>query len=652
MRSKSTVATLASFATLKHLSDTNHYVNTYQVLAEFISHIISTEKLYIFTSIEMKNKLYSVFGFDIPEAVVKTATKSLSFVKRENGTFLVDRQSIAVSPDFTKTAATVSLENCTIVNALNEYAKNNRPDVNISEEDLSKALIAFLIEDCSSVKREHLDLVGEFVLKNEGNSSVQDILRTIQEGSILYLGLNYNIHETGSITKPITLFLGTEVMFSLVGFNGEVYKKLAQDFYEQVRIANTNGSKVSLQFFDDTKKEMDAFFDAAIGIVEGRTPIVDRAAMKAIVNNCTTKSDIEIKRSDFYHTLKFSYGITEAPKCDFYSKENEIYNLESIEHCEEKEAESWKFVSHINKLRNGKVFFSDVDSEYLLVTNTRAILKASAEQSELDREKSGLERVSDYAVSVNHITNIFWYKLGNGFGHTAYPSNVDAILRARTVLASSIAHNIAEVYQKAKKQFDANEISEDKYVARIIALRNKSKLPEELQSGTIEEDTDFSTEAISRYEEEHESNKQALLLKEAEINSIHEANRQSLAKKDSIISEKDSIISQKDLVIQEKDKKATEMEQELSEYRRQEILRRQRKKKIVSWLKFLWTMTWKVAILALIIFAACKLEDKYDSKIPVYVGIAVDSIGLFLTGLSAVKKDFKRCFAKEMDSKS
>ena len=90
MSNSTSTPILASFATLKSLNDSKKYINSYQILAEFIKYIIDGQKLYVFTAIEMKNRLKSVFGFDIPEAVVKTASKSLPFVTRENGTYIVD----------------------------------------------------------------------------------------------------------------------------------------------------------------------------------------------------------------------------------------------------------------------------------------------------------------------------------------------------------------------------------------------------------------------------------------------------------------------------------------------------------------------------------------------------------------------------------
>ena len=82
---------LASFSTMKSMVDAKQYQSPYQILAEFIQYIIIKYGLHSFTAVEMKNRLSEVFGFDIPEAVVRTTTRGWhsscqSIWTRGNGT--------------------------------------------------------------------------------------------------------------------------------------------------------------------------------------------------------------------------------------------------------------------------------------------------------------------------------------------------------------------------------------------------------------------------------------------------------------------------------------------------------------------------------------------------------------------------------------
>ena len=120
-----------------------------------------------------------------------------------------------------------------------------------------------------------------------------------EEDSILHMGLTHNIGETGSITKPLALYLGTEILFSLIGYNGEIFQQFAKDFYDQIRLANSGGQKkITLHYFSEIKKEIEEFFGIAGEIVEGKRPrLRDKPAMKAITDGCSTSSDVAVKQS-------------------------------------------------------------------------------------------------------------------------------------------------------------------------------------------------------------------------------------------------------------------------------------------------------------------------------------------------------------------
>lgn len=359
----------------------------------------------------------------------------------------------------------------------------------------------------------------------------------------------------------------------------------------------------------------------------------DTVAMKAILNSCEAPSDVDVKKADFYYKLQYHYGIIEDEKDDYYSKENDVYNLESMEYTDEQVCESWKYISHINKLRKGSVFTNNFDAEYLIVTNTKCTLNISREQTERAKKENGLDYANDYAVSVDRMTNILWYKLGNGFGTKNYPCNVNIVLKARTVLLATISHNIATVYNDAKEKNKNGEITSDQLAARIITLRRKPVLPEDLEGDSIDEIMDFSPEFLSRYEEEVSANKIAL------------------EEKDKEIQKRDQTIEHKDLVIQRQQEEKTNLESELALYRAEKNKRDRRKKWAKQILRFVWSILWKIAIIAAITYIAILFEKKLNSSIPLYVCAAVDLFGLALTAQVAIKKDIHKYLSKEDTAK-
>lgn len=489
-----TTSIMASFATIKSLSDAKQYQSPYQILREFISYIILKDSLYSFSAVEMKNRLSSHFCFSIPEAIIKTALKNLPGATLTNGIYDISQDKVCTDSLFEKTKTESDEYESHIIQLLFEYISVRTGNNMISAETLSQELANFLVEDAPSQSTKYSEFIGEFVLKNERNREIQDGLDKIREGSILYIGLSYSIRETGSITKPLTLYLGTEILFNLIGYNGEIFQQFADDFFAQVRIANSGKTpKIYLRYFSEIKKEIDEFFETASEIVEGkRHRFLDKAAMKAITDGCSTAADVDVKKSDFYHKMRFSFGITEDPTSNYYSEEYFASNLESFDYDDEddkrkKKETAIKLISHINKLRNGCRFHNDIESEHIIVTNTKATLLISKEVSDNIKETEGLDNICNFAVSLDKITSLLWYKLGNGFSKTKFPSSVSAVLKARIVLSASIAKNAEREFAKVKKEYADGLIDNEQVAARIITLRSKPVLPEDLQGDDIDE---------------------------------------------------------------------------------------------------------------------------------------------------------------------
>lgn len=608
---------LASFATLKFLNDNKKYKNPYQLLSEFIGYIIQSKGIYSFAAIEMKNFLKEVFGFNVPEAVVKTASKSLPYITKKNETYDVDREKISVNAELEKTKYLSEKNSEDIINKLIEYIKLTDQTIEINNDELVKAFIAFLIDDQQNISLKYSDLIGRFILKYEDDNEIQKHLNYIREGSILYIGINYNINETGSLRKQLTLYLNTEVLFGLVGYNGEIYKKLALDFYEQVKIANSNGKKIKLKYFNDVKVEIEDFFTAAESIVEGKERLWDTVAMKAIVNGCRTKSDVKIKKADFYHNIQHSFGILEDDVEEYYYKANDKFNLESSEYEDEQSQKSWKQISHINKLRKGVVYEDPTQSEYLLITNSTSILNASKSQVEQIKYERNNESICDYAINTDKITNILWYKLGNGFGNKEYPINVNSVLKARIVLASSVYNNVTQIYSDTIKKYKDGEISQEQLAARVSALRKKSILPEELSGDSIDDEMNFSIEYLSRFEQEMLTNKEELEKREKEI-------------------------KQKDITIEEQRKLNKELLSEVEKYREEAEKRGKRKRETCKILKIIWGIVWRISIIGAIVALGLIIQIKCNSNIPLYICSAISFLSIIIEVIRGIKKYKKR----------
>lgn len=630
MKSTST-SLLSSFATLKIISDEKKQFDSYQLLSEYIEYIISVKRLYSFSPIEMKNSLYDVFGFDIPEAVVKTATKKLSYISKINNVFCVNKKDGLLNHTFEEAKRTAESINQRIYDDLSSYIRNTNGDSNIIEEQLMQDLISFLIDPQENSTGIYSELISQFILKNENNTELQHNLSLIKEGSILYIGLNHNISETGSINKNLTLFLGTEVLFSLVGYNGTIYQDFANDFIKLVQAANYREKRIHLKYFKEVKDEIEHYFIAATSIVTGKSQnSSDSPAMKSIINNCKTESDVLLKKSDFFTNIQLGFGILEDKKDNYYSKEYDQYNLEINADDDLQLINGRKFISHINKLREGKIFRNDLESEYLLITNTKVTLKESQKQTEIIKLEKEMEYANNFAISIEKITNLLWYKLGYGFGKKEYPNNVSAVLKARTILASNISRNIAELYEETTEKYKNNEITNEQLYSRILTLQNKPILPEELEGDSIEEIMDFSQEYISRFEEESKHNKDELKRVNKEMQDLKKNSEEEIEKRDGVIE------SQK-LQLLQKDQETENVKKQLEEYRKKEVKKNRIK-------RFFVRILVKILILAIIIVVAFFINKKIDNRIVSVVINIVEILSFLYTVFSVFIMDYKKCF--------
>ena len=642
-----TTSIMASFATIKSLSDAKQYQSPHQILREFINYIILKDSLYSFSAIEMKNRLSSHFCFSIPEAIIKTALKNLPGATLAKGIYNISQDEVCTDSLFEKTKTESDEYESHIIELLSEYISFRTGNNMISAETLSQELTNFLVEDATSQSTKYSELIGEFVLKNEQKREIQDGLDKIREGSILYIGLSHSIGETGSITKPLTLYLGTEILFSLVGYNGEIFQQFADDFFAQVRTANSGKTpKIHLLYFSEIKKEIDEFFETASEIVEGkRRHLLDKPAMKAITDGCKTAADVDVKKSDFYHKIQYSFGIVEDSTSNYYSEEYFTSNLESFDYDDEddkrnKKETAIKLISHINKLRNGCRFHNDIESEHIVVTNTKVTLLISKDVSDNIKKTEGLSSLCNFAVSLDRITSLLWYKLGNGFSKAKFPSSVSAVLKARIVLSASIAKNAEKEFAKVKKEYADGLIDKEQVAARIITLRNKPVLPEDLQGDDIDEMMDFTPEYLSRYEEQVKKTQSLLEEKEGVIESLKADTAQK-------ISEKDATIASQEETIRGKSNENDELRNKLEEYQRREaaIIRKKERRKNIS--KFVLRILCKLFVIILLAVAFVYVEFKLECRILSVIIAVADIIMLVSSAIKTVKNDYKKFFPKE-----
>lgn len=305
----SAVQKLAAYSTIKGMVDSKQYKHQYYILAEFIKFIIAEHNLSSFSIFQMEGLLKSDFEFDVPYSVVKSSLNRVEGLSRSGDDYTVTSRQ-AVRKDFVEINKDAEEDGAELIEKLIKYVCVN---IEVEEAFLTGQLetdfIAYILDRGDAQTLKYGDIISKFCLSAGKDADLRKKIDRIREGSVLYCGLCYNIIETGSITDEITLYLDTEVLFFLAGYDGTLSLKIAKDFWNQVKKANSKGRKITLSYFREVKEEVDRYFAAAESIVAGRGGVITSRAMQSIVNECETESDVIDKQSDFYHKLEYSYGI-------------------------------------------------------------------------------------------------------------------------------------------------------------------------------------------------------------------------------------------------------------------------------------------------------------------------------------------------------
>ena len=585
--------------------------------------------MYSFTSTDIQNHLNEEFGFNPPIAVIRTAIHGIPDVKRNHQAYQANGiQGNAVFQRFRQQSEEKSKS---ITDALIRYAEN-KGITNLVKEKLAQEFIAFVLDEDGEPRYQQI--IGEYVLANENNKSITDTISAIREGSILYSGLAFNISDFGSLSQPITLFLDTEILFDIAGLNGVLFKTLADDFLKLVNDANQGRKVITLRFFSKVADDIDQFYDRAERIVSGRGEINFSQAMKDIVDGCQSISDVSDKKVELFRKLHTEHSIRKDEKENYYSASDAEYNLEGIEleaypASDEFNTEGFMFCSHINKLRRGFQTTDYLASKYLCVTDTRRVREISQAIAEAQRNDAG-EKYCDYAVSLSYITNLLWYKLNRGFGSTEFPKNLDVVIKARTILASYITQGITTTYKDIRNRAASGELSQEDAAARIVALKEKTTLPENLNDDNIEDSLDFSEEHFAQFEETLAQNRRLLLERDKTIQELS-VNVQELQGQ----------LANALAHGEEKQQQIDKLTERVNAIEAQEDAKLKKKMNRKALHKFIWSIVWKVLIAVAVLFAIWRVSKLMNIDFPTWLSVILSAIGIVASGVLGFKKSWK-----------
>lgn len=478
---------LASYATYRQLYNDGKK-DTYFIISKFIEHIILSNELNIFNVEQMSSLLNENFGFHIPSYVIQSAINRIEFVSKKDRKFSVDEMLISSQKSEIKQELEESdLKSRAIMSGLIKYVKGEKDKVQeINEKKLTREFTTFLLDD--SFNGDYSSIISRYIIENDTDIDFLKNINQIKEGAVLFSGINY----TSDISKlawknNITLYVETEILFHLAGYNGVFFQKLAKDMFQLIEEMNQKSSKrtITVRYYKEVREDVDHFFSTAEEIVKGnKIADVGNVAMEEIVKDCSSPSDVIEKRAKFNRILS-EYSILEANSFDYYSPEYHDFNIESQEIVEkyglatENKEKYLKHLNYTNILRKKDDINSEnlslKESKHLVITEVGKILQMA---NDFNKEKEDFN--APLAISMSSLTNRLWFDLNKGFGSEQLPSTFNILEKSRLVLSNILTQTVAKQYDKVKESYKKGELSEDVLNENIIQLRKKMMKPEDI----------------------------------------------------------------------------------------------------------------------------------------------------------------------------
>jgi hypothetical protein len=500
---------IASVVVFKELHDNNKDI--YDVIAEFLKSSILSNKKWHFNSTELTDLIERDFDFDLPEAVIKTTLKKRlvkeGFLKFEKGEYCVTEIDGNLNSEFEKKYETKRDIYKATEEEFIEFIQSNRvellkeKEIGIIRDNLKQYLLG------NGVNEPFTQEISAFIIQNQNNVEFKERLNDIREGLVLYTGVRYtaDLNELGKWNNELTIYLDTDIIFYFAGFNGGVYKDIFGDFYKLVKEINHSAStkKIKLRYFEETEKEIIDFFHVATLIVERKTTLdPSKTAMKEIVNGCSTKSDVIVKKNKLFIDLRTA-GIVKEEDTNYY--ENHSYVVEgntvinelkkisdnkSREFDEEKSQNYLKLFTKINSLRRGSNNLGFDRCRFIILTGNKFVHYLAHSNKVKPNEKD-----IPFATDIDYITDKFWFKLKKGFGKSdEKPKSFDIITKAQIVLSAQVNSTVQEKFIALNDRYNSGKITKEEAISLNYELRESSLKPEEVTQESLDNGIAFINE--------------------------------------------------------------------------------------------------------------------------------------------------------------
>ena len=533
---------IAALAVFRKLYDDKKSI--YDILYNFIISIIFDKNIQIFSLRDMKEYLKEIYNFEIPDSIIKTTLKRKDGITLSNEIYSINYNILKNNNFVDENISLASNTNNDILDIIHAYVENYNKK-KIDKKEIMKSLCSILLDNKEAYIKFY-DEINACIIINEANKDFIKHLNCIREGLILYMGIQYSIdiNNLGTWENELTIYCDTSVLFHFAGYNGNIYKELFWDFFKlikEINIKNINKHNIELihiKYFQDTKQQIEDYFNAAIDIIEHKNISMNPdMAMQYLLKDSKISSDIISKKANFYNLLKRNNIEEESIEIEYSSPDNiqyfedfnTIFNSLDLDEISKNKIYS-NILNNINILRKGDNNKKIEKIRYIFLTSNKKILLAA------NKDKKDKNYKTDLTIDLDNITNLFWFKLNKGLGNNT-PINMDILIQSRNAISASLSKQISVEYAKIKKDIEqAKQTDEatdsekkDRFILELAMLKESHISSELITHENVEEVlyniTDFDIESILKEKEfmnkELEKNKTIIADKDTEISNIN-----------------------------------------------------------------------------------------------------------------------------------
>ena len=487
---------LASVSILRNLC--NNSKDLYDVISAFIMHFFIEKKGAVLSLAEIRAGVCEKYNFQLPEGVFKASIKNRLkdyIMMTPQGKYEQIKEFDDVKPLETNEIDDVN----EVIKDLASYIEKKERH-SISHSDLLEKLKAYLLGD--NCEPSFSRMMSFYVLERK-ETKIEETLNLIKQGFILYFGIKASPVIDQNLNWPcdLTIFLDTEILFDLAGYNGAICQSIVEELLKLIAELNANDrnnkQRIKLRYFKQTQAVIEHFFNEAKKRKSNLSSSVlsrPSTAMNFILSNTNDVADVVSMMSDLKLELK-KRNILECEGCreEFFDitqdekvrEEKEKYLRLSEQIADEsiydyKIEQSIEMLNLINTLRNGKSDKGFEKTENILLTR-KSLTKIFASVYK------GESKDVPLATSISFLSNKFWFKLNKGFGgKNVFPLNANVLICAKQIISSQIDEKITEDYNRITVKYKNGDITKEQLAALYTTLRSHDTRPDDIDEQNIE----------------------------------------------------------------------------------------------------------------------------------------------------------------------